>query len=82
MNEKMRTEVISHFSFPCTGRWKLLEITSVVFSKFNLPSTEKIAEAHNAARSAVGASAFDDLSVAVDHLKKSLELLTNPSASQ
>lgn len=44
------------------------------------PSPEKIAEAHKAARFAVGALAFDDVSVAVDHLIKSLELLTNPSA--
>ncbi|PRQ21635.1 putative vacuolar protein sorting-associate protein Vta1/Callose synthase [Rosa chinensis] len=45
-----------------------------------MPSPEKIAEAHKAARFAVGALAFDDVSVAVDHLIKSLELLTNPSA--
>ncbi|KAJ9153842.1 hypothetical protein P3X46_027240 [Hevea brasiliensis] len=46
------------------------------------PPPEKIAEAHKAARFAVGALAFDDVSVAVDYLKKSLELLTNPSANQ
>ncbi|KAJ4725178.1 protein OF MAMMALIAN LYST-INTERACTING PROTEIN 5-like [Melia azedarach] len=46
------------------------------------PPAEKIAEAHKAARFAVGALAFDDVSVAVDYLKKSLELLTNPSAGQ
>ncbi|KAH1062743.1 hypothetical protein GYH30_005613 [Glycine max] len=46
------------------------------------PAPEKIAEAHKAARFAVGALAFDDVSVAVDFLKKSLELLTNPSAGQ
>ena len=46
------------------------------------PAPEKIAEAHKAARFAVGALAFDDVSVAVDYLKKSLELLTNPSAGQ
>ncbi|KAK8602831.1 hypothetical protein V6N13_085033 [Hibiscus sabdariffa] len=46
------------------------------------PPPEKIAEAHKASRFAVGALAFDDVSVAVEHLKKSLELLTNPSASQ
>ncbi|KAK7300010.1 hypothetical protein RJT34_10841 [Clitoria ternatea] len=46
------------------------------------PPPEKIAEAHKAARFAVGALAFDDVSVAVDFLKKSLELLTNPSAPQ
>ncbi|KAI5674751.1 hypothetical protein M9H77_15115 [Catharanthus roseus] len=44
------------------------------------PPPEKIAEAHKAARFAVGALAFDEVSVAVEHLKKSLELLTNPSA--
>lgn len=46
------------------------------------PPPEKIAEAHKAARFAVGALAFDDVAVAVDFLRKSLELLTNPSASQ
>lgn len=46
------------------------------------PPPEKIAEAHKAARFAVGALAFDDVAIAVDYLKKSLELLTNPSASQ
>ena len=46
------------------------------------PAPEKIAEAHKAARFAVGALAFDDVSIAVDYLKKSLELLTNPSAGQ
>lgn len=45
------------------------------------PPAEKIAEAHKAARFAVGALAFDDVFVAVDYLKKSLELLTNPSAN-
>ncbi|RAL37780.1 unnamed protein product [Cuscuta campestris] len=44
------------------------------------PTPDKISEAHKAARFAVGALAFDDVSVAVDYLKKSLELLTNPSA--
>ncbi|KAJ4793861.1 Vacuolar protein sorting-associated protein VTA1 [Rhynchospora pubera] len=44
------------------------------------PSVEKIAEAHKAARFAVGALAFDDVVVAVDHLKRALDLLTNPSA--
>ncbi|GAV85865.1 DUF605 domain-containing protein [Cephalotus follicularis] len=46
------------------------------------PPPEKIAEAHKAARFAVGALAFDDVSVAVEHLRKSLELLTNPSSVQ
>ncbi|XP_009378721.2 protein HOMOLOG OF MAMMALIAN LYST-INTERACTING PROTEIN 5 [Pyrus x bretschneideri] len=46
------------------------------------PSPEKIAEAHKAARFAVGALAFDDVPVAVDHLIKSLEMLTNPSAGR
>ncbi|KAK4484789.1 hypothetical protein RD792_007383 [Penstemon davidsonii] len=44
------------------------------------PPPEKIAEAHKSARFAVGALAFDDVSIAVEHLKKSLDLLTNPSA--
>ncbi|KAL8046324.1 hypothetical protein ABFX02_08G170600 [Erythranthe guttata] len=42
------------------------------------PSPEQISEAQKAARFAVGALAFDDVCVAVDHLKKSLELLTKP----
>lgn len=46
------------------------------------PPPEKIAEAHKAARFAVGALAFDDVSTAIQHLKKSLEMLTNPSAGQ
>ncbi|KAL3640008.1 hypothetical protein CASFOL_012010 [Castilleja foliolosa] len=44
------------------------------------PSPEQIAEAHKAARFAVGALAFDDVSIAVEHLRKSLELLTKPSS--
>ncbi|ONK69272.1 uncharacterized protein A4U43_C05F21120 [Asparagus officinalis] len=44
------------------------------------PPVEKIYEAHKAARFAVGALAFDDVPVAVEFLRKSLELLTNPSA--
>ncbi|XP_039171801.1 protein HOMOLOG OF MAMMALIAN LYST-INTERACTING PROTEIN 5 isoform X1 [Eucalyptus grandis] len=46
------------------------------------PPPEKIAEAHKAARFAVGALAFDDVSIAVDFLRKSLELLTNPSVGK
>ncbi|XP_042519072.1 protein HOMOLOG OF MAMMALIAN LYST-INTERACTING PROTEIN 5-like [Macadamia integrifolia] len=46
------------------------------------PPPEKVAEAHKAARFAVGALAFDDVPVAVEFLRKSLELLTNPSANQ
>ncbi|KAH6786340.1 hypothetical protein C2S52_005892 [Perilla frutescens var. hirtella] len=46
------------------------------------PPPEKIAEAHKAARFAVGALAFDEVSVAVDYLKKSLELLTNQSSGK
>ncbi|KAJ3694640.1 hypothetical protein LUZ60_000017 [Juncus effusus] len=44
------------------------------------PSVEKISEAHKAARFAVGALAFDDVAIAVDHLKRALDLLTNQSA--
>ncbi|KAJ7960837.1 protein OF MAMMALIAN LYST-INTERACTING PROTEIN 5 [Quillaja saponaria] len=47
-----------------------------------MPPPEKIAEAQKAARFAVGALAFDDVSIAVDFLRKSLEFLTNPSAGQ
>ncbi|XP_057831012.2 protein HOMOLOG OF MAMMALIAN LYST-INTERACTING PROTEIN 5 [Cryptomeria japonica] len=46
------------------------------------PPPEKIAEAHKAARFAVGALAFDDVPTAVEHLKRSLELLTLPSTRQ
>ncbi|XP_021838133.1 protein HOMOLOG OF MAMMALIAN LYST-INTERACTING PROTEIN 5 [Spinacia oleracea] len=46
------------------------------------PSSDKIAEAHKAARFAVGALAFDEVPVAVEHLRKALEYLTNPSAGQ
>lgn len=45
------------------------------------PLPGQIAEAQKAARFAVSALAFDDVFVAVDFLKKSLELLTKPSAS-
>ncbi|CAN6472003.1 unnamed protein product [Victoria cruziana] len=45
------------------------------------PPPDKIAEAHKAARFAVGALAFDDVAVAVDFLRQSLELLTNPCAA-
>lgn len=44
------------------------------------PSADQIAEAQKAARFAVSALAFDDVFVAVEHLKKALELLTKPSA--
>eukprot|EP00252_Welwitschia_mirabilis_P012659 TRINITY_DN2798_c0_g1_i3.p1 TRINITY_DN2798_c0_g1~~TRINITY_DN2798_c0_g1_i3.p1 ORF type:complete len:428 (+),score=95.08 TRINITY_DN2798_c0_g1_i3:451-1734(+) len=43
------------------------------------PPPDKIAEAHKAARLAVGSLAFDDVPAAVDYLKRSLELLTIPS---
>ncbi|KAG6405303.1 hypothetical protein SASPL_132890 [Salvia splendens] len=45
------------------------------------PPPEKIAEAHKEARFAVGALAFDEVSTAVDHLKKALDLLTNQSTA-
>jgi len=50
-------------------------------SNYQVPP-EKIADAQKAARFAVGALAFDEVPVAVEHLKKALELLTNPSAGQ
>ncbi|XP_078433071.1 hydroxyproline-rich glycoprotein family protein [Wolffia australiana] len=53
---------------------------SYVYDSDYEPSVERIAEAHKAARFAVGALAFDDVPVAVDFLRRSLELLTNPSA--
>ncbi|KAL4185135.1 hypothetical protein AMTRI_Chr10g229120 [Amborella trichopoda] len=46
------------------------------------PGPEKIAEAHKAARFAVGALAFDDVPTALDFLRRSLDLLTNPSAKE
>ncbi|XP_058080455.1 protein HOMOLOG OF MAMMALIAN LYST-INTERACTING PROTEIN 5 isoform X2 [Magnolia sinica] len=54
---------------------------SFVYDSNYLPPPDKIAEAHKAARFAVGALAFDDVPVAVDFLRRSLELLTNPSAN-
>ncbi|KAI3708663.1 hypothetical protein L2E82_37982 [Cichorium intybus] len=45
------------------------------------PPVANIAEALKAARFAVGSLAFDEVPVAVEFLKKALELLTNPSAS-
>ncbi|KAJ0986995.1 hypothetical protein J5N97_005351 [Dioscorea zingiberensis] len=54
--------------------------SSYTYDSSYQPSVEKISEAHKAARFAVGALAFDDVSVAVDFLRKSLDLLTNPSA--
>eukprot|EP00249_Psilotum_nudum_P011782 c23379_g1_i1 orf=811-1509(+) len=44
------------------------------------PPPEKIAEAHKVSRFAVSALAFDDVPTAISYLKRSLELLTNPSA--
>ncbi|KAJ7963718.1 Protein-like OF MAMMALIAN LYST-INTERACTING PROTEIN 5 [Quillaja saponaria] len=60
-------------------------VTSVQTYQYDsnyVPPPEKIAEAQKAARFAVGALAFDDVSVAVDHLRRSLAFLTNPSAGQ
>ncbi|KAG0611740.1 hypothetical protein M758_7G161700 [Ceratodon purpureus] len=45
------------------------------------PSAGTIAEAHKASRFAVSALAFDDVPTAIEYLRKSLELLTSPSAS-
>lgn len=44
------------------------------------PSMEKIADAQKAAKLAIGSIAFDDIPVAVEYLRRSIELLTNPSA--
>ncbi|KAL1814836.1 hypothetical protein ACET3Z_017410 [Daucus carota] len=57
-------------------------VQEFVYDSNYQPPPEKIAEAHKAARFAVGALAFDDVSIAVDYLKKSLELLTKPSGGQ
>lgn len=46
------------------------------------PPPEKIAEAQKAARFAVEGLAFNEVPVAVEHLRKALEFLTNPSADQ
>lgn len=45
------------------------------------PPPEKITEAQKAAKLAIGSLAFDDVPAAVDYLKRSLELLTLPSAN-
>nr|GEZ03288.1 protein homolog of mammalian LYST-interacting protein 5 [Tanacetum cinerariifolium] len=52
-----------------------------IYGSVQAKCRQRIAEAQRATRFAVGALAFDDVFVAVDYLKKSLELLTNPSAS-
>ncbi|XP_057430756.1 protein HOMOLOG OF MAMMALIAN LYST-INTERACTING PROTEIN 5-like [Lotus japonicus] len=46
------------------------------------PPPLKLAEAQKAARFAVAALAFDDVPTGVDFLRKSLELLTNPSSGE
>ncbi|KAL0399176.1 UNVERIFIED_CONTAM: protein OF MAMMALIAN LYST-INTERACTING PROTEIN 5 [Sesamum radiatum] len=71
-NSSSRNGSVSEVSPPTTQKYE--------YDSSYQPPPEKIAEAHKAARFAVGALAFDDVSVAVDYLKKSLELLTNPSA--
>ncbi|KAI3456875.1 hypothetical protein Pfo_013538 [Paulownia fortunei] len=71
-NSNGRNGSVSEVSPPTTQKYE--------YDSSYQPPPEKIAEAHKAARFAVGALAFDDVSVAVDYLKKSLELLTNPSA--
>ncbi|KAJ7557949.1 hypothetical protein O6H91_04G017600 [Diphasiastrum complanatum] len=50
------------------------------YQKNYQPPPDKIAEAHKASRFAVGALAFDDVPTAISYLKRSLELLTSPSA--
>ncbi|KAJ7535578.1 hypothetical protein O6H91_12G039300 [Diphasiastrum complanatum] len=45
------------------------------------PSPAKVVEAHKASRFAVSALAFDDVPTAIAYLKRSLELLTSPSAT-
>ncbi|KAL0362875.1 UNVERIFIED_CONTAM: protein OF MAMMALIAN LYST-INTERACTING PROTEIN 5 [Sesamum calycinum] len=71
-NSSSRNGSVSEVSPPTTQKYE--------YDSNYQPPPEKIAEAHKAARFAVGALAFDEVSVAVDYLKKSLELLTNPSA--
>ncbi|KAK4439753.1 protein OF MAMMALIAN LYST-INTERACTING PROTEIN 5 [Sesamum alatum] len=71
-NSSSRNGSVAEVSPPTTQKYE--------YDSSYQPPPEKIAEAHKAARFAVGALAFDDVSVAVDFLKKSLELLTNPSA--
>ena len=45
------------------------------------PPAEKIADAHKISRFAVSALAFDDVPTAIEYLRKSLELLTSPTAT-
>ncbi|KAK4491752.1 hypothetical protein RD792_002527 [Penstemon davidsonii] len=71
-NSNARNGSVVEASVPTTQKYE--------YDSSYQPPPEKIAEAHKAARFAVGALAFDDVSIAVDHLNKSLELLTNPSA--
>lgn len=46
------------------------------------PSAGQVVEAHKASRFAVSALAFDDVPTAISYLRKSLELLTSPSATE
>lgn len=46
------------------------------------PTPGQVVEAHKASRFAVSALAFDDVPTAISYLRKSLELLTSPSAAE
>lgn len=46
------------------------------------PTPGQVVEAHKASRFAVSALAFDDIPTAISYLRKSLELLTSPSAAE
>ncbi|XP_073141641.1 protein HOMOLOG OF MAMMALIAN LYST-INTERACTING PROTEIN 5 [Henckelia pumila] len=80
------TNYQSNAQYNLSGRnGSISEISPATTQKYQYdsnyqPPPEKIAEAHKAARFAVGALAFDDVVTAVEHLKKSLELLTNPQS--
>ncbi|KZV36196.1 hypothetical protein F511_14214 [Dorcoceras hygrometricum] len=80
------TNYHSNAQYNSSGRnGSISEISPTTAQKYQYdsnyqPPPDKIAEAHKAARFAVGALAFDDVVTAVEHLKKSLELLTNPQS--
>ncbi|KAI5065230.1 hypothetical protein GOP47_0019925 [Adiantum capillus-veneris] len=61
------------------GRTTSAPLSNTKISTYH-PPPDKITEAQKAAKFAVSALAFDDVTTAVSYLKQSLDLLTNPSS--
>ncbi|KAK1605890.1 hypothetical protein QYE76_029563 [Lolium multiflorum] len=80
MQYQPRDEATHHQVSPAVAAAAAPPASQYMYDSSYQPAVEKIAEAHKAARFAVGALAFDDVSIAVEHLKRALDLLTNPSA--